>query len=275
MEWMLHHVNVPAHDVGDTAAFLRDVIGLPEGNWTYPETVGELHHDDGGLAYFGIENRGLHVVRSIPSFSRDNGFFHNPTIGGHFAISVPDVEEVKERLEEAGVLVSDAGVYAMAGIHQIYCYDPSFNLIEINQIKAPLPDDAMARQNPSSDVALHHVAIPAHDLRESAVFFGQTIGLGDFEILKGEMAWIVKGTHGLRLIKPSIAYGRDHGLLINPTLDPYFAMTVPDLQEVMQRLDAAGIDYSHAPPDPLDGTLRIFVYSPSMRLVALHQSSGG
>jgi len=271
MDWMLHHVNVPAHSVKDTATFLRDVIGLPEGHWTYPETVGELHHDDGGMAYFGMENRGLHVVRSIPSFARDNGFFHNPTIGGHFAISVPNVEEVKKRLEQADVLVSDAGVYAMAGIHQIYCYDPSFNVIEINQIKAPLSEEAMALQVPSSDIALHHVAIPAHDVHQSAEFFSVLLGLGNFAVDGSSMAWFEQGRRSLRLIKPSITYGRDHGLLINPTLDPYFAMTVANLQDVMQRLDAAEIDYSNAPHDPLDGTERIFAYSPSMRLVALHQ----
>ncbi len=170
MEWMLHHVNVPAHKVKETASFLRDVIGLHDGRWIYPEKAGHLHHDEDGIAYFGIENRGLHVVRSIPSFARDNGFFHNPTIGGHFAISVPDLDGVKRRLEKADVLVSDAGVYAMAGIHQIYCYDPSFNLIEINQIRTPLQDEALDKQDPAADVRLHHVAIPAHDVQEFGRF---------------------------------------------------------------------------------------------------------
>ena len=31
------------------------------------------------------------------------------------------------------MIVSDAGVYAMKDIHQIYCYDPSMNVVEINQ----------------------------------------------------------------------------------------------------------------------------------------------
>lgn len=272
MDWMLHHVNVPAHNVKATAAFLRDVVGLPEGIWTYPDTVGDLHHDDDGIAYFGIENRGLHVVRSIPTFARDNGFQHNPTIGGHFAISVDDLDDVKQRLEEADVLVSDAGVYAMAGIHQIYCYDPSFNLIEINQIKTPLQGDALVKQNPASDVALHHVAIPAHDVRQSAEFFSVLLGLGTFGVDGDNMAWFEQGAHGLRLIKPSVTYARDHGLLLNPTLDPYFAMTMPNLGEITLRMKQDGIAYSDAPADPRDGSKRIFVYSPSMRLVALHQA---
>ena len=72
-------------------------------------------------------------MKPVPRFAKDNGLFHNPTIGGHVAITVPDLEVVKRRLEAAGVLFSDAGQYAMLGYRQIYLYDPSMNLIEINQ----------------------------------------------------------------------------------------------------------------------------------------------
>jgi hypothetical protein len=40
---------------------------------------------------------------------------------------------VKSRLENAGVEVTDAGTYAMADMHQIYCLDPTGNMIEVNQ----------------------------------------------------------------------------------------------------------------------------------------------
>ena len=62
-----------------------------------------------------------------------NGLDHNPTIGGHVAITVPDIDVVKRRLDAAGIQYSDAGRYAMVGFHQIYLYDPSMNLIEVNQ----------------------------------------------------------------------------------------------------------------------------------------------
>ncbi|MEM7774174.1 MAG: VOC family protein [Pseudomonadota bacterium] len=134
MDWSIHHVNIPAVDVKATASFLRDIIGLPEGNWTYPDKPGELHHRDDTIAYFGTENRGIHVVKPIATFARDNGFIHNPTIGGHPAISVPDITAVMRRLDDAGIPYSDAGTYAMKGVHQIYVYDPSMNVIEINQV---------------------------------------------------------------------------------------------------------------------------------------------
>lgn len=273
MDWVLHHVNVPAHNVKETASFLRDVIGLPDGQWIYPEQAGQLHHDDNSIAYFGIENRGLHVVRSIPTFALDNGFAHNPTIGGHFALSVPDIEDVMRRLDQANVLYSDAGVYAMAGVHQIYCYDPSFNVIEINQVKTPLTHDARTTQFAASDVALHHVAIPAHDVLQSAAFFSDLIGLGDFSTVDSKaLAWFQSGKHGLRLIKPSVTYARQHNLLHNPTLEAYFALTVPDLSSVIGRMSAAKIDFTELHADPLGSSERILTYSPSMRLVALYQA---
>ena len=136
MDWSIHHVNIPAVDVRKTAAFLGDIIGIPKGTWAYPpaEQMGKIGHDDDHIAYFGTENRGIHVVKPIPTFARDNGFIHNPTVGGHFAITVPDIHAVMRRLGEAGIVYSDAGVYAMKGVHQIYVYDPSMNVIEINQI---------------------------------------------------------------------------------------------------------------------------------------------
>jgi hypothetical protein len=36
-------------------------------------------------------------------------------------------------MDKVGHLYSDAGTYAMAGMHQVYTYDPSMNFIEINQ----------------------------------------------------------------------------------------------------------------------------------------------
>ena len=134
MGWYIHHVNLPSNDLPKTRAFLRDVLGFQTGNWCYPENQGELHHDENSIALFGSGNRGIHAVRPNPTFAADNGFVHNPTVGGHFALTVPDLKPVMQRLDEAGVIYSDAGIYAMAGVQQIYVYDPSMNVIEINQV---------------------------------------------------------------------------------------------------------------------------------------------
>jgi catechol 2,3-dioxygenase-like lactoylglutathione lyase family enzyme len=134
MTWSIHHVNLPAHDVRETVAFFRDILGMTEGQFHRPPgNAGNFRSDPAALAVFGEQNRGLHIVKPVPSFARDNNLLHNPTIGGHVAITVADLDAVRRKLDAAGFVYSDAGEYAMAGYRQIYLHDPSMNLIEINQ----------------------------------------------------------------------------------------------------------------------------------------------
>ena len=41
MSWYIHHVNLEAHDVAQTASFFRDIIGLEEGQWTTLKELGK------------------------------------------------------------------------------------------------------------------------------------------------------------------------------------------------------------------------------------------
>jgi len=267
MAWMLHHINLPALNVRETKAFLRDVVGLQEGRWIYPDRPGELHHDKDSIAYFGTENRGLHVVRQVPSFAHDNGFMHNPTVGGHFAISVPDIEAVAARLTAAGTPYSDAGVYAMNGVRQIYVYDPSFNVIEINQTVTPLPSAALAEQHPDAEVHIRHAAIPVQDVEASAVFFRDVLGLGEASI-DGRDALFRSGDHAIRLTHLTSGYA--NGKSADPaSREPYFTLAVPDLNDVQVQLDRAAIPNSGLVEEPVDGRDCVFVHAPSMRLMAL------
>ena len=187
MDWYIHHINTPAVDVKTTAAFLRNIAGMQDGVWTYPENAGELHHRDDTIAYFGSANRGLHVVKPIPTFARDNGLIHNPTVGGHVAITVSDIQGVMARLDEAGVVYSDAGTYAMAGVHQIYFFDPSMNVIEINAVvdniggAAPRPGEAHDIRVEDGGWYIHHVNLPSHDVPQSVAFYRDVIGLPESE----------------------------------------------------------------------------------------------
>lgn len=133
--WHLHHVNIQAADVREATAFYVEVAGLTEGRWQAPAARGDFSIDPAELAVLtrGTDNSGLHIIRPDPGFALRNRFAHNPSIGGHPAFCVPDVGAVKARLDAAGVLVSDAGVYAMAGMRQIYVLDPAANMIEVNQ----------------------------------------------------------------------------------------------------------------------------------------------
>ncbi len=289
MGWFIHHVNLQAHDVRETAAFYRDMLGLEEGVWRYPERTGEVRHSPDTIAYFGEGNRGLHIVRAIDSFPRDNGLDHNPTVGGHFAIAVPDVLAAKARLEAAGVLVSDAGVYAMAGMYQIYCYDPWFNLIEINQVVgAEGGPDAEAGEAHGVRVQpggwyLHHVNLQAHDVRRSVAFFEILDGLeegafefpdrtGRFARDRESLAVFGEENRGLHLVRPQPTFARDNGFLHNPTLGGHVAITVPDLEPVTARLDAAGLPWTDAGLYAMAGVRQVYVFDPSMNLVEVNQT---
>ena len=108
---MLHcesMVNIPANDVRETVAFFRDLVGLEEGVWAYPDEVGDFDRASDALANFGTDNRGIHVVKPDPAFAAKNGFKHNPTIGGHKAFTVKDIGAVIDRLNKAGIDHTDA-----------------------------------------------------------------------------------------------------------------------------------------------------------------------
>ena len=133
--WGVHHVNLQAGDVREAVGFYVEIAGMAEGRWQAPSANVNFSINTRELAILpqGKFNRGVHIIRADPGFAHRNKFPHNPSIGGHPALFVPDVIAVKARLEASGVLVSDAGVYAMAGMHQIYALDPTANVIEVNQ----------------------------------------------------------------------------------------------------------------------------------------------
>lgn len=136
MDWSIHHVNIQSHDVRKTVKFFEEIIGIPEGKWTLPTNNSRGDFDAGPeyLALMGENSRGIHIVKPVPEFARKNGLSLNPTIGGHFAITVQDLDAVKSRLDAANIMYSIGGEYAMAGVKNLYLYDPSMNIIEINQL---------------------------------------------------------------------------------------------------------------------------------------------
>ena len=242
------------------------------------------------LALFGTENRGIHIVRPDSRFQQRHGFAHNPTIGGHFAINVPDADVVKSRLEEAGYEVSDAGVYAMAGIRQLYVWDPSYNLVEINATVdssggvGPTEIEAHGRRDETPGWHLHHVNIEAHDVRASAAFYQDLIGMAETEWQMSPDSPIADVTtnadllapfgsgdnRGLHVVKPQANFAKRNGLDHNPTIGGHFAVHFDDLEAAARRLDAAGILYSDAGCYAMAGLRQLYLYDPAMNLVELN-----
>ncbi len=290
MSWFIHHVNLQAHDVKKTADFFRDIIGLEEGEWSYPDIKGKIGHTPETLAYFGTENRGLHIVRAITSFAQDNKLVHNPTIGGHFAICVRNIQKVKQNLEETGVVVSDAGVYAMAGMHQLYCYDPSMNIVEINQVVdntggATPKDDAVhpIRKEPGGWY-IHHVNRQVHNVSETAAFYENLIGMardvfkipgtdkvGNFDRSVDSLAVFGPDNRGLHLVRGMPTFHIDNQLIHNPTFGGHVAITVPDISLVMRKMESIGHLYSNAGTYAMAGMHQVYTYDPSMNFIEINQ----
>jgi len=141
--WSIHHVNLPATDVRASARFYSEILGMAEGSWVFPpaDQVGHISADPARLTVFPSQttakgaNAGLHLILPEPEFARKNGFDHNPSIGGHVAIQVPDLDVVMERLKAAGIPFSYAPTFAIPQMRHIYVYDPAMNLLEINEVR--------------------------------------------------------------------------------------------------------------------------------------------
>ena len=131
----IHHMNLESLDVRESVYFISELIGLKEGNWVAPNDKGDFSIDKKELSLFPIsnDNKGLHFIKPDEGFAFRNNFIHNPSIGGHPAFTVKNINLIKEKLDNLNILYSDANVYAMPGFHQIYLYDANANTLEINQ----------------------------------------------------------------------------------------------------------------------------------------------
>lgn len=138
----IHHINLPANDVRASAKFYSEIVGMSEGSWVFPpaEQVGHISSDTSKLTFFPAttisqgDNAGLHLIRPDPEFARKNQLDHNPSIGGHLALQVDDLDAVVRRLQAASIPYSLTGTFAIPGMRHLYCYDPSMNLLEINEM---------------------------------------------------------------------------------------------------------------------------------------------
>ncbi|MEM7742519.1 MAG: hypothetical protein AAF409_02310 [Pseudomonadota bacterium] len=285
MRWAIHHVNICSPDVGKTRHFLGDLLGLNEGQWTYPDaaTMGEVHHARDTIAYYGTDNRGIHAVKPIATFPKDNGFLHNPTLGGHVAIQVEDLNRVASALDRASIPYSDAGVYAMRGVHQIYVYDPSWNVVEFNQVVDEVIPAGVQPWEASWDWGIHHVNLAALDVRESAAFFSEIAGMaegtwdrggteGDFSIDPEDLTIfpLGEGNRGLHLIRPDPLFGTRNGFTVNPSIGGHPALMVSDLAAVMSRMDAGGWPYDDAGVYAMPGMHQIYTMDPAMNVIEIN-----
>ena len=283
--WSIHHVNLEAPKLDRTRWFLADLVGLAEDPRTRPEATPEDIGRPGEVAYFGTGNRGIHAVRPSATFARDRGLIHNPTLGGHVAITVDDLGVVMARLDRASIPYSDAGVRSLRGVHQLYVYDPSFNLIEFNQIVDGEVPEGIQPWEAAWGWGIHHVNLMALDVREAAAFFAEIAGMEEgswtrpegadeaaFSIDPAELTIfpLGDGNRGLHIIRPDVRFASRNGFLVNPSIGGHPAIMVPDLPAVMRRMDAAGWHYDDAGVYAMPGMHQIYTWDPAMNVIEIN-----
>jgi catechol 2,3-dioxygenase-like lactoylglutathione lyase family enzyme len=134
-KWNFHHINLECYDVRSSVNFVSQYLKMKEGAWKAPFELGKVNIKPNQLAIFNLDNNhsGIHINKADFTFSWRNNFMHNPTIGGHPAFNVKDIKLFLKKLKSSDIAVTDAKIYAMPNIHQIYFFDPSANIIEVNQ----------------------------------------------------------------------------------------------------------------------------------------------
>ena len=133
--WNFHHINLECYDVRSSANFISQYLKMKEGTWKAPIELGEVNIKSNQLAIFNLDDNhsGIHINKADFTFSSRNNFIHNPTIGGHPALNIKDIKLFLKKLKSSGIAVTDAKIYAMPNIHQVYFFDPNANIIEVNQ----------------------------------------------------------------------------------------------------------------------------------------------
>ncbi len=121
MRFYLHHVSILVSDTQKSLAFYCGVLGLKETsrpNFPFPGAWLEVG-----------DKQQIHLIQ-LPSPDPVEG---RPEHGGrdrHFALIVPDLEEIRQRLEQAGIAYS----VSKSGRRALFCRDPDANAIEFVEV---------------------------------------------------------------------------------------------------------------------------------------------
>ncbi|MEM8791223.1 MAG: VOC family protein [Pseudomonadota bacterium] len=289
MTWFIHHVNIPAHDTRDSSNFYERVLGVEEVPWVFPDRLDVVIQDPEKLRLLPcptralVANPGIHVVKPDPGFSISRRFHHNPTIGGHVAYHVADLDQVIARLEARGVPHTLTGEYAIPNIRQVYFFDPAMNLVEANACLTA--DRAELSAAPWS---IHHVNIAAIDVRETAEFYMDVLAMEEaawtFPANRGAVSadpaeltlmpsdTMSQGANtGLHIIKPDPLFAQKNGLIHNPSIGGHIAYQVPDLARVIATLEELDVPFSLTGEFAIPGMRHLYCFDPAMNLIEVNE----
>ncbi|MCG1022919.1 VOC family protein [Sutcliffiella horikoshii] len=117
----MHHVSLAVKDVKEAKHFYGTLLGLPE-----------LERPDFDFpgAWYQVGNSQLHLIQNKQAETL-RGENKIDSRDGHFAIRVDDYYQTVEFLQGKGIEIVEKP-HSKSGFAQIFCMDPSNNLIEFN-----------------------------------------------------------------------------------------------------------------------------------------------
>lgn len=128
-----HHINLTSAQVPAMTEFYRSVLEIEEK--TTGAAVNRLPAEYSAPVTF-LESGGveMHLATMDLGVGHRQNQAVNPLARGHIAFRTDDMAAVIAKLEQHGIPYSDYGVWAIAGWHQIFFYDPAGNVVEVHQV---------------------------------------------------------------------------------------------------------------------------------------------
>jgi len=114
----IHHVSMMVVDTTRSLAFYRDILGLP-----VAENRPEL---DFGGAWLDVVEQQIHLLE-LPNPDSCDGRPEHVGRDRHLALSVEGLDELVQRLEQAGIPYTKS----RSGRNAVFCRDPDGNGIEL------------------------------------------------------------------------------------------------------------------------------------------------
>ena len=132
MKLTLHHVNFSTENVERMDSFYDEVLCLKEETDGLPVLEKKKGYA-GDVAFRTDGNIQLHLARKDLEVGFRTGHAVNPVERGHIAYRTDDIDAFKKHLDAQGIAYSDYGNAFSGAWHQLFFYDPTGRVIEVQQ----------------------------------------------------------------------------------------------------------------------------------------------
>lgn len=129
---------------------------------------------------------------------------------------------------------------------------------------------------------IHHVNVPAYNVREVASFYEEVLLFKENVMPRKEgldpadtqqIAWFDPADGGaqLHLARPRAEFAHQNNMFVNPITHGHVAFTVDDIEYVKKKLDERGVYYADLGNWAVKGLYQIYTTDPNGNVVEVNQ----